>query len=94
MLTDSDLDEMYHKADCGSFNPGRGTLMDLIEQARLAVKPVSELASVLAMLESRYEQRSAEFGKHPKTDQMAVLSEIEEIERLVRDIQTKGPRND
>jgi hypothetical protein len=40
MLTDSELEEMYNKADCGSFNPGRGTLMDLIAQARLAVKPV------------------------------------------------------
>jgi hypothetical protein len=45
MLTDSDLDEMYHKADCGSFNPGRGTLMDLIEQARLALKPVPAATS-------------------------------------------------
>jgi hypothetical protein len=92
MLTDSELNEMYHKADCGSLDIGRGTLMDLIAQARLAVAKEampdvpagSETAAVLGILEQRYQSRRAEFGKHPTTDQMAVLAEIESIERLVK----------
>lgn len=50
----------------------------------------SELAIVRAMLERRYESRRAEFGRHPSTEQMAVLAEIEAIERIVTDLQSKG----
>jgi hypothetical protein len=50
----------------------------------------SEVQGVLEMLARRYEAYRVQFGKHPTTDQLFVLTEIDAIEQAVKQLNTKG----